>query len=356
MTDNIEKQKWGTIVIGAGQAGLAAGYYLNQFRKDFLILDGGKYLGDSWRNRWDSLQLFTPAQYDSLPGFSFPAKRGSYPTKSEMADYLEKYAQKYALPVRLNTRVTSLRRTSSGYEIETSTGKLQAEHIIVATGTNPDPYIPDFAKDLDEDIFQIHSSLYKNPGSLPFPDTLVVGAGTSGVEIAIELSASRPTIISGHPTPHIPDPLFRYAGGLYWWFINHILTIRTPIGRKVKGKIIGGGGPLIRISFKDLLAAGVKSYPRLIGVQNGQPQVQDGHVLPVSSIVWATGFKPDFSWIHLDITDETGWPRQNRGISEKYKNLYFVGMLFQYGLTSGLVGGVGRDAAFIVDHLQKNKH
>lgn len=350
------KQKWGTIVIGAGQAGLAVGYYLKQINEDFLIIDGTGQIGDSWRERWDSLQLFTPAQYDGLPGFPFPARRGNFPTKSEMADYLQKYVQEFSLPVQLNTKSIGLNQNAGLFEIVMSDGKLYADHVIVCTGTNPHAYVPDFADDLDKDIFQIHSSQYKNPLSVPFANTLVVGAGTSGVEIAIELSATRPTMIAGQPTPHIPDPVFRYAGGLYWLFVKHILTVRTPIGKKVKSKVIKGGGPLIRISFDDLLTSGVKPYPRLSGVKNGHPLTEDGHVLSVDSVVWATGYKPDFSWINLDITDETGWPRIDRGISEKYQGLYFVGMVFQYGLTSGLVGGVGRDAAFVINHLQRNKH
>lgn len=356
MTNNIGKQKWGTIVIGAGQAGLAAGYYLSQSQQDFIIIDGGSQIGDSWRRRWDSLQLFTPAQHDGLPGFPFPAGRGNFPTKTEMADYLEKYAYKYSLPVHLNTKVIKLRSSSSGFEVTTANGKLNADYIVVATGTNPVAYIPDIAGDLSQDILQIHSSQYKNPQSLPGACTLVVGAGTSGVEIAIELAASRPTMISGKPTPHIPDPLFKYAGGLYWAFVHNVLTVRTPIGRKVKGEILKGGAPLIRVSFQDLLAAGVSPLPRVTGAQNGQPQVQDGQIISVDSIVWATGYKPDFSWIDLDITDKTGWPVTNQGISQKVKNMYFVGMLFQYGLTSGLVGGVGRDAAFVARHIQQSRH
>jgi len=355
-TDNInEKVNWGTIIIGAGQAGLAAGYHLLNAGEDFVIIDAAKNVGDSWRKRWDSLHLFTPSQYDGLPGFSFPSSRGSTPSKDDMAEYLEKYAEKFKLPIRLGEKVNHLSRTQSGFEITTAKSILKCDKIIVATGTNPLPRIPEFAKDLDESIHQIHSSQYLNPDSLPSGDVLVVGAGTSGVEIAIELSGSRHTLISGHPTFHIPDPIFRYAGRLYWWFANNILTVRTPIGRKAKKSILKGGGPLINVSVEDLVDAGVEQVPRMIGVYNGQPKLEDGQVVTVSSIVWATGFKPDFSWIDLKVTyEKNGWPITKRGVSSEIEGMYFIGMLFQYGLTSGLVGGVGRDAAFIVKHIHQH--
>jgi putative flavoprotein involved in K+ transport len=276
------------------------------------------------------------------------------PSKDEMADYLEKYAEKFKLPVRLGEKVNRLYRTQSGFEITTDKGTLKCDKVIVATGTNPLPRIPEFAKDLDASIYQIHSSQYINPDSLPPGNVLVVGAGTSGVEIAIELARSRHTLISGHPTFHIPKPVFRYAGKLYWWFVSNILTVRTPIGRKAKKSIIKGGGPLVNVSVEDLVEAGVEQVPRVAGVDSGQPKLEDGRVVTMSSIVWATGFKPDFSWIDLKVTDEkNGWPKTKRGVSTEVKGMYFIGMLFQYSLTSGLVGGVGRDAAFIVEHIHQ---
>ncbi len=349
----MKKETYGTVIIGAGQAGLAAAYYLSKINDDFIILDEGNQIGDSWRKRWDSLRLFTPSQHDGLPGLPYPAIRGTLPTKEEMADYLSDYANKYSLPVQFDTKVIELNKTSDRYEIVTSKGNVYADSVIVATGTNPNAYIPAFAKDLDKNILQIHSSEYKNPSSFPASNTLVVGAGTSGVEIAIELSITRPTMISGHPTPHIPDFIFRYAGKPYWWFAHNVLTTNTPIGRKVEQKIISGGAPLISVSLQNAIEARVEHLPRLSGVKNGLPQLEDGRVISVTSIVWATGYKPDFSWINLDVTNEHGWPKTVRGISQEFRGLYFVGMVFQFALTSGLIGGVGRDAAFVVNHLTK---
>ena len=352
-----EKTNWGTIIVGAGQAGLSAGYHLIKTNEDFIIIDANSRVGDSWRKRWDTLHLFTPSQLDGLPGFPFPASKDTMPSKDEMADYLEKYAEKFKLPIRLQEKVNRISGSQPGFEISTSKGVLTCERLIIATGTNPLPRIPDFAKDLDKSIHQVHSSQYLNPDSLPAGSVLVVGAGTSGVEIAIELAKSRQTYISGHPTFHIPDLLFRYAGWLFWWFASNILSTSTPVGRKAKKRLVKGGGPLVNVSVKDLVAAGVKQVPRVAGVENGQPKLEDGHNIPVSTVLWATGFKPDFSWIDLKVTySERGWPETNRGVSEDVKGLYFLGLLFQYSLTSGLVGGVGRDAAFIVKHIQQHKN
>jgi len=353
---NFEKDRWKTIIIGVGQAGMAAGYYLQKTGEDFLIVDSAKRVGDSWRKRWDTLRLFTPSQYDGLPGFPYPAARDTFPSKDEIADYLENYAAKFSLPVRLNEKVIRLKRIPSGFEITTTKRILKADIVIVATGTNPFPKIPEFAGDLDRSIFQIHSSEYSNPDSLPPGNVLVVGAGTSGVEIALELVRTRNTMLAGVPTFHIPDPIFRYAGRVYWWFVSHILTVRTPIGRKARKGILKGGGPLIRVSAKDLIPAGVEHVSRVAGVEKGFPKLQDGRVLNVSSLVWATGYRPDFSWIEPDITDkENGWPVTKKGVSERVPGLYFMGMIFQYGLTSGLVGGVGRDAAYIVKKIQHRR-
>jgi len=351
----MEKEQFSTVVIGAGQAGLAAGYFLKNIKEDFIILEKGHQVGDSWRQRWDSLRLFTPSQFDGLPGFPFPAIRGTLPTKEKMADYLFNYSTKFSLPVKLNTKVIELLKTSEGFEIITSNGRLFSNFVIVATGTNPIAYIPEFAKELDNKIIQIHSSEYKNPPGFPALTTLVVGAGISGVEIAIELSKSRTTLLSGRPTPHIPDFIFRYLGRPYWWFANNVLTLNTPIGRKVRQKILSTGAPLISVSIDDVKKAKIEHVPRMKGTLNGLPQLENDRIVSVDSIVWATGYKPDFSWIKIDLKNNNGWPETRRGVSENIKGLYFIGMFFQFRLTSGLVGGVGRDTAFVIKHLHKEK-
>ena len=353
MNRSMNRRHWDTIVIGGGQAGLAAGYHLKQRGREFIILDSELQVGDAWRRRWDSLRLFTPSQHDGLPGMPFPGPSGAFPAKDEVAEYLVQYTGRFSLPVEPGVRVSRLIKTTAGFAVTAGNATLTADHVIVATGTNPSPRIPEFAQQLNPSISQIHSSEYKNPDSLPAGETLVVGAGTSGVEIAIELASSRRTFLSGKPTFHIPDPLLRYAGEAYWLFISHVLTVQTPIGRKARKDILKGGGPLIRVSVKEVDAAGVERVLRVTGVHDGHPQLADGRVVPVKSVVWCTGFRPDFSWIEMPVVDESGWPRTERGISE-VDGLYFVGMLFQFGLTSGLIGGVGRDAQHVVEHLHQH--
>jgi putative flavoprotein involved in K+ transport len=342
-----------TVVIGGGQAGLAVGHHLRRLGEEFLILEAGERVGDVWRRRWDSLSLFTPAQHDGLPGLSFPSAAGTFPTKDEMADYLARYAGEFALPVRCGVRVQRLERTPAGFELTTSAGPFAAERVVLATGPHATPRIPEFARDLAPSIRQLHSSEYRSPAALPPGDVLVVGSGTSGVELAIEVAGHRTTSIAGRPTPHIPDGLLRHAGNLYWWFIHNLLTVRTPLGRKARPKVRRGGAPLIRVSVKDLEVAGVERVPRVTGVSGGWPRLADGRVLRVSTVIWATGYRPDFSWIGFPIADESGWPAGARGVSSLAPGLFFVGMPFQFGLTSALVGGVGRDAAFVAERIAR---
>ncbi len=342
---------WPIIVVGGGQAGLAVGYFLKKSKSDFIILDENDNIGASWEKRWDSLHLFTPSKYDGLPGMKFPMEKNSFPAKNQVARYLEDYAEQFKLPVQLKVKVKKISLNNGTFLLDTSNGVYHAEKVVVASGTHPVPKIPAFALQLSPEIEQIHSSEYKNPDMIGTGDVLVVGAGTSGVEIALEVSNERKTYISGNPTFHVPDRVLKYAGNLYWLFIRHVLTIKTPIGRKVKSKVLKGGGPLINISVEDLDKAGVIRLERMKGVENGLPVMEDGTVVNVKTVIWCTGFKPDFSWIDIDILNATGWPDTMRGISTKQKGLFFMGMPFQFGLASGLVGGVGRDAKYVVEKL-----
>ena len=351
MTTNFEEKHWRTVVIGGGQAGLAVGRSLAGQGDDFVILDASERVGDAWRTRWASLRLFTPAEHDGLPGVPFPAPAGTSPTKDELADYIAAYAERFDLPVRSGVRVLRLDRAGSGYRLLTTEGELTADRVVLATGTHPSPRRPRFADELAPEIRQLHSFDYRSPDAIGPGKVLVVGAGTSGVQIALDLAESHATSIAGRPTPQIPELLLRHLGGLFWWFISHVLTVRTPMGRKARGEVRGSGGPLIHVPAGELDRAGVARLPRVAGVQDGRPVLEDGRVLDVDTVIWATGFQPDFSWISFPVTDDSGWPAGDRGVSSLAPGLYFVGMPFQFGLTSGLVGGVGRDAAFVAEHL-----
>lgn len=347
-----EKINWGIIIIGAGQAGLATGYYLKQYDEDFLIIDEGDRIGNSWRKRWDSLRLFTPAQFNGLPGLAFPARKDYCPTKEEVANYLDAYARKFGLPVQLNTKVFYVSKVKSGYEIETSVDTLFCKQVVIASGYYTKPRIPGLANRLDRNIKQLHSSEYTNPHELPNGEVLVVGAGASGVQIAIDVARYRPTIIAGNFTTKIPDFIFKYIGRFYWWFINNILTINTRIGRKAKAGIMkGGGGPLVNVSPKDVEAASIEHVSKITDAKHGKPVLESGRIISPSAIIWCTGFETAFSWLEESATDEKGYPIAKRGISSVMDGLYFVGMMFQYALSSHLIGGVGKDAAFIAKHL-----
>jgi putative flavoprotein involved in K+ transport len=340
-----------TVVIGAGQAGLAAGYQLSRRGKKFVILDAHARVGDVWRGRWDSLRLFTPARFSGLPGMPVPGPRNANLDKDEFADYLDAYRARFELPVRGGVRVGAVTGSPGGFLVTTDAGTLTARHVVVATGANALPRIPSIARDLDSSILQMHSSEYLNPHALPAGPVLVVGAGTSGAEIALELAQSRRTFLAGRPTPHIPDPVFALAGGAYWALINDVFTVNTPIGRKVAAKFPERGGPLIRVSMTQVEAAGVTRLPRITGVKDGMPLAGDTVIPAPATVVWSTGFRPDLSILPQVPIDRFGLPITRRGIVESLPGLYFVGMPFQYALTSALIGGVGRDSAYVADQI-----
>ncbi|MGO4385411.1 flavin-containing monooxygenase [Specibacter sp. RAF43] len=342
-----------TIIIGGGQAGLAVAHHLVRRGISCEVLEADTP-GESWRRRWDSLRLFTPAQYCGLPGRPFPASRGSFPTREEVAAYLSSYARD--LPVTPGVRVDAVRPAGDGFELETSRGRRTAARVIVATGANAVPFVPDIAGRLAPHILQLHSSEYRNARSVPEGDVLVVGAGTSGVQIALELAPTHATWLAGRAPVHIPDGVLRFAGGLYWQFIHRVLTLRTPIGRKAAPAVTGRGAPLISVSIKDAEQAGITCLPRLKDVgDDGLPALGDLPRRGPATVIWATGYRPDFAWIEGLPVDGRGWPVTERGAAVAVPGLYFMGMPFQYGLTSALLGGVGRDANHVARQIADSR-
>ena len=350
MTHQASEHHFDTVVVGGGQAGLAMGYFLAQQEdRHFVILDASNRVGDAWRNRWDSLRLFTPAFHSGLPGMPFPAPGRSFPTKDETADYLETYARTFDLPLRLGRHVESLSPHEEGYLVRDGDERYLAEHVVVATGPYRHPNIPGFAAELDPAIAQLHSSAYRNPGQLPEGGVLVVGAGNSGAEIAVELAESRRTYLSGRDTGHLPVGLIHNRLSL--WLADHVFTTDTRLGRKMSEAMGRRGDPLVRLKAKDIAAAGVKRVPRVDGIVDGKPRLMDGRSLEVAVVVWATGFRPDFGWIELPIFDEDGDAIHHRGVVDAARGLYFLGLPFQYTPTSTHVGGVGKDARHLAEHL-----
>jgi putative flavoprotein involved in K+ transport len=346
-----------TVIVGGGQAGLATGYHLAKRGRSFVILDAGERVGDPWRKRWDSLRLYSPAGYDGLPGLRFPAKRTAYPTAGEMADYLEAYAAHFALPVRSGIAVDTLARAGDRYVVTAGDRTFEAENVVVATGVMQKPHVPDFAPALDPRLTQLHSSDYRNPSQLQNGPVLVVGASHSGADIAHEVAATHPTILSGVDTGQIPAGVDTRRGRMGFRMLafagRHILTMDTPMGRKMRPHVRHGGAPLLRYRRKDLLAAGVeRTLARTVAVDDGRPVLDDGRVLDVRNVVWCTGFRPDFSWIEapFELGDD-GYPVQYRGAVPSAPGLYFVGLLFLHSFTSMLVYGAGRDAERVAEHL-----
>jgi putative flavoprotein involved in K+ transport len=344
-----------TVIVGAGQAGLAIGYHLAAGQRPFLIVDANQRIGDSWRNRWESLRLLTPAQLNGLPGYPFPAPSSSHVSKDEVADYLETYAKRFDLPVRNRVRVDGLHRDGERFVVSTADTAFEADNVVVATGPYQRPRVPSFASQLDPAIVQLHSREYRDASQLPEGDVLVVGAGESGTSIAMELSRTHPTWLSGeypaleptHPGT-VPD---RIVTPIMWFLGSHVLTVRNPIGRKLRPKILATTAPLAWVKPKDIQAADIEKLPRTIGVRNGRPQIQDGRIAEVSSVIWCTGYDTDFEWIDLPVFDNQGQPNHYRGVVDQEPGLYFVGLLFLSALTSSLIGGVGRDAEYIAGHI-----
>jgi len=352
-TPNVETFE--TIVVGGGQAGLAVGYYLKRQGRPFVILDANERIGGSWRTRtWNSLRLFTPARFDGLPGWDFPAPAWSYPTARETADYLEAYAARFELPVRLRTPVDRLSKEDGRYVVESGERRFEADNVVIATGFYGVPSMPDFAPELDPRIVQMHSSEYRDPAQLQPGGVLLVGAGNSGADIGLELASTHRVWLSGRDKGQVPVRIesrkARVVVPVLWFIASRILTTRTPVGRKVRPHVLAEGAPLIRVKSEDLAAAGVERVPKTVGVRDGLPLLEDGRSLDVANVIWCTGFRQDFSWIEAPVFDDDAEVVHARGVCSEH-GLYFLGLDFLYSFTSENVGGVGRDARYIAGHI-----
>jgi len=357
MIDTGATERVDTLVIGGGQAGLAAGYHLSRRSIPFVIVERDDRIGDVWRRRWDSLRLFTPARFNSLPGMRFPAPPHYFPTKDEFADYLEAYAAHFELPVRPGVRIDALSRRNGRFFAETGATRYEADNVVVAMGSDQVPHTPGFAAELDHEIVQLHSFDYRGPGQLQPGGVLIVGAGNSGSEIAMELAPHHDVWMSGRSTGELPFRPRSLPGRLFFvplvlrFLFYRVLTVDTPIGRAARPKILTRGGPLIRVKKRDLAAAGVRRVPRTVGVRDGRPVLEDGQVMDVRNVVWCTGFRNGLDgWLHLPIHGGHE-PEHRRGIARDQPGLFFVGLEFQRALSSGMVHGVGRDAEEIVDAI-----
>ena len=346
------------VVIGAGQAGLSVGYQLKQRGVPFVILDANERVGDVWRNRWDSLRLFSPARFDGLPGMPFPAAKTYFPTKDEMADFLATYAKRFALPVETGVRVDRLTRSDSGFVVRAGTREIEARQVVVAMSNFQTPKLPAFASTLDPRILQLCSVEYRNPKQLRDGSVLIVGAGNSGAEIAIELAKAGRTVgLSGNLPGVVPFRPQSFLGRhvfapLTLGVVFHkVLRLDSPLGRKAAVAGRGKATPLIRVKPKDLRAAGVRMLPRVAGVKGREVVLENQETVEPMNVIWCTGFEPGFSWIHLPVFDDAGLPIHRRGVVEAEPGLYFTGLHYLYAMSSAQIHGAARDSAYIGDAI-----
>ncbi|MDQ0663564.1 putative flavoprotein involved in K+ transport [Arthrobacter ulcerisalmonis] len=347
-----------TIIIGGGQAGLTLGHHLKAKQRNFLILDANPRSGDAWRQRWDSLRVFTPAKYDGLPGEPFPADPLSFPTKDEVAGYLENYAVHNALPIVHGTRVERLWREGGHFVAASDGRRWEARNAVVATGVSQAPRIPSFARELPPSTTQLHSAEYRNPGQLQDGPVLVVGLGNSGAEIALEVGRTHPTTVAGKPGGELPvkhgRAAARYALPVVRFLGLHVLNLDTPVGRKAAPAFKAHAAPLIRTKTKDLAAAGVRLVPRVTGVENGKPVLADGTRVDAANVIWCTGFRDDFSWMDPELLDDGALPRQHRGVALDTPGLFFLGQEFLYSAASATLPGAGRDARYLAGKIPQS--
>jgi putative flavoprotein involved in K+ transport len=337
-------------VIGAGQAGLAMGYFLAKERRRFTILEVSGSIGSAWRTRWDSLVLFTPRRYDSLPGLPFPGDPDGYPRRDEVISYLERYASSFELPVELNSAVQSVTASDGGFTLDLGTRTVKADQVVVATGPFQVPNVPAFAANLASDVAQMHSTGYRRPSDLPEGTVLVVGGGNTGFQIATELSATHSVhlAIGSRQTP-LPQRLL--GRDLFWWLTKTGLikkTVESRIGRRARDR-----DTLIGSSTRDVKRHGVEARPRVVGVSGRTVKFDDGSELDVDAVIWATGYRSDYGWIDLPVFDQNGRLLHRRGATD-HPGLFFLGLTWQHTRGSALLGWVKDDAEFISERIAAN--
>lgn len=342
-----------TIVIGGGQAGLSMGYYLQQYNKNFLILEKEMHVGKVWRNRYDSLTLFTPRLYSSLPGFQLEGDSHGLPSKDEVANYLETYAGKFKLPIQFGTEVLKVTHNNDVFLIDTNKGTFTARNIVIATGPFHQKYIPEFAQKVSKDVTQLHSSEYKNPSQLKSGNVLIVGGGNSGAQIAVELSETKNTFLSvSQKLRYFPLTIGRKS--IFWWFDK--LGILKATNTSVLGKKVQqNDNPIFGYDLKEAIKKWkVTLKERAVDIKEDHVLFKDNTKLQVDNIIWATGFKSDYSWIETEnLYDSHGKIKHNRGLTA-VKGLYFLGLPWQHKRGSALLQGVGEDAEYIMNQINSD--
>ena len=341
------------VVIGGGQAGLAMGRSLAAQGRRFVILEAGEAVGSAWRSRWDSLTLFTPRRYSALPGLPFPGDPDSHPTRDEVIAYLERYAAELALPIELDSAVRSLTRRGGRFLVELDDRRLVADQVVVATGPFQRPRVPQLAGGLAPDVVQMHSTGYRRPSDVPAGRVLVVGGGNTGFQIAKELSATHEVhrAVGSRQTP-LPQRLL--GRDVFWWLSRLGLlekTVDSRLGRRARHR-----DTLIGSRPRELERRhGVGLKPRAAAADGRSVRFADGSELTVDAVIWATGYRSDYSWIDLPAFGRDGLPRHRRGVTD-IPGLYFLGLSWQHTRGSALLGWVGGDAEFIAAEMRAANH
>ena len=335
-------------MIGGGQAGLALGYHLAGQGRDFTILEAAAESAAAWRQRWDSLKLFTSARYDALAGMDFPGDPDRYPTRGEVADYLTEYARHFDLPVELNSRVESVRKADGTFLVELDDRTCEADQVVVATGPFQTPFVPGIASGLGDEVEQLHSTAYRSPRSLPEGPVLVVGGGNTGYQIAEELSASHETHLSiGSRQTPLPQ---RILGRDLFWYLDKTGLIRKPTSSRIGKRMQQREDTLIGSRPRTARRRGVELHGRAVDAAGSTVSFSDATKLDVRSVIWATGFRPDHSWIDVPVFDGDGRIAHDRGVTAA-PGLYFLGLLWQHSRGSALLGWVKDDAEYIAQQI-----
>ncbi len=349
--DDPSREQFDVVVIGAGQAGLAIGYFLALAGRRFVILDRADAVASAWRQRWDSLTLFTPRRYDSLPGLDFPGDPDGYPTRDEVVAYAERYVERFALPIRLNAAVRALANEGDRFIVDLGDHTIEAEQVVVATGPFQIPRVPAVADALGARVQQLHSTGYRRPGDIAGQIVLVVGGGNTGYQIAKELAATHSVHLAiGSRQKPLPQRIL--GRDLFWWLTKLGVLKKTRDSRL--GKKLCGRDTLIGSSPRELARRGITERPRVTGASAATVAFSDGTELAVDAVIWATGYRPDYSWLALPVLDERGSARHRRGVSD-VRGLYFLGLSWQHTRGSALLGWVAEDAEFIASEIDRHR-
>jgi len=342
--------RYDVIIVGGGQAGLALGYFLFRLNFEYTILEAAAEPAAAWRQRWDSLRLFTPARYSGLPGQPFPGEPDRYPTRDEVADYLTDYARRFELPVQLDSRVRSLSQVGSGYEVVARDRTYRADAVVVATGPFQQPVVPPIAAQLDPEVRQLHSSDYRRPEDITSGPVVVVGGGNSGFQIAEELAATHEVHLSvGSRQKPFPQ---RILGRDLFWYLDATGLIRKSTDSRI-GRRLAGKDTLIGSRPRALRRRGVRMHPRAVDANDTEVAFSDGTKLRVGTVVWATGFRGDYSWIDAPVIDDRGRPIHHRGVTRS-PGLYFLGQTWQHTRGSALLGWVKDDAEYLAGVISES--